>query len=86
MLFSNFFHNFVKYKLVILFYRLIFVFPIFNRVYFQNYKKLPMNPTPTPPHAYPFGVAGTSGGGGGADVSNWSKMLFLGTFWKITTY
>ena len=26
------------------------------------------------------------GGGGGVVVSNSSKMLFLGTFWKITTY
>ena len=25
-------------------------------------------------------------GGGVVDVKSWSKMLFLGTFWKITTY
>ena len=44
------------------------------------------------------GVGGGGGGGGyvggwgyvgtgvGVDVRSWSKMLFLGTFWKITTY
>ena len=47
MLFS-FFHNFVKLKLVILFSRLISFFPIFNRV-MKKYKKLPIDPTPTPP-------------------------------------
>ena len=25
-------------------------------------------------------------GGGVVDMKSWSKMLFLGTFWKITTY
>ena len=44
----SFFHNFVKLKLVILFSRLISFFPIFNRV-MKNYKKLPIDPTPTPP-------------------------------------
>ena len=29
---------------------------------------------------------GVRWGGGGFDVRNWSKRLFLGTFWKITTY
>ena len=24
--------------------------------------------------------------GGVVDVKSWSKMLFLGTFWKLTTY
>ena len=35
------------------------------------------------------GYVGGGGGvyvGGGFDVRNWSKRLFLGTFWKITTY
>ena len=30
------------------------------------------------------GGAGTLGRG--VDVRSWSKMLFLGTFWKTTTY
>ena len=34
-----------------------------------------------------WGKLGRWGGGGGVvDVKSWSKMLFLGTFWKITTY
>ena len=34
------------------------------------------------------GGGGTLGRGGGGvfDVRSWSKMLFLGFFWKITTY
>ena len=33
------------------------------------------------------GVVSWGGGGGGVvDVKSWSKMLFLVTFWKITTY
>ena len=47
LLFS-FFHKFAKLNLVILFSRLISFFPIFNRV-MKNYKKLPIDPTPTPP-------------------------------------
>ena len=47
MLFS-FFHSFVRLKQVILFSRLILIFPIFIRV-MKNYKKLPIDPTPTPP-------------------------------------
>ena len=30
--------------------------------------------------------ASWGGGVGVVDVKIWSKMLFLGTFWKITTY
>ena len=33
-----------------------------------------------------LGGFGTLRGGGEVVVMNWSKMLFLGTFWKITTY
>ena len=33
-----------------------------------------------------LGDGGTLGRGVGVDVRSWSKMLFLGTFWKITTY
>ena len=110
MLFS-FFHNFFKLKLVTLFSRLISFFPIFNRV-MKNYKKLPIDPTPTPPPTltrttvrcpltreresgtWEMGVreggtswvGGTLRGGEGVDVRSWSKMLFLDTFWKITTY
>ena len=32
------------------------------------------------------GLSWGGGGGGVVDVKSWSKMLFLGTFWKITTY
>ena len=42
MLFS-FFHNFVKLKLVILFSRLISLFPIFNRVHFHGFYGLKNN-------------------------------------------
>ena len=107
----------------------------------KNYKKLPIDPTPTPPPTLTrttarcpltrergddevgvrwgggtswlgvrwgggtlggggtFGGGGVTlgwirwggeitlgGGGGGVDVRNWSKMLILGTFRKITTY
>ena len=81
MLFS-FFHNFVKLKLVILFSRLISFFPIFNRV-MKNYKKLPIDPTPTPPTLTRtrFGRGGEYVGGGGT-----GHNAVLGTFWKITTY
>ena len=32
------------------------------------------------------GKLGRGGGGWVVDVKSWSKMLFMGTFWKITTY
>ena len=39
-----------------------------------------------------WGVHWGGGGGGcmlqrgGVDLTSWSKLLFLGTFWKISTY
>ena len=47
-MFFSFFHNFVKLKLSILFFRLISFFPIFNPV-MKNYKKLPIDATQNPP-------------------------------------
>ena len=32
------------------------------------------------------GGVGTLGGGGGVVVRNWTKLLFLGPFWKNPTY
>ena len=33
-----------------------------------------------------MGTLERGGGGGGVDVMSWSKMLYLGSFWKINTY
>ena len=51
----SFFHNFDKLNLVILFSRLISLFPIFNNFYekLQSYLQIPHQPPP-PPHAYPY--------------------------------
>ena len=47
------YHNFIKLRLVFLFSRSISFFPIFNRV-IKNYKKLPIDPTPTPSSRLPI--------------------------------
>ena len=51
----------------------------------KNYKKLPIDPTPTPPTLTRtrFGRGGEYVGGGGGGTGH---NAVLGTFWKNTTY